>query len=92
MAAKKTVFLSSVSTGLEAYREAVYHAIEKMEGYHCVRMEDFGARDRDSKELCRIKAAECDLFVGIAGQRYGSCPTGARQAALRGSSAAAANR
>ena len=37
-------------------------------------MEDFGARARDSEAVCREKVKECDVFVGILGHRYGSCP------------------
>jgi hypothetical protein len=70
----KIVFLSSAARGLEEYREAVYHAIERIDGYHCVRMEDFGARELESAEFCSKRAAECDIFVGIVGQRYGSSP------------------
>jgi hypothetical protein len=70
----KTVFLSSIARGLEEYREAVYRAIERLDGYHCVRMEDFGARGLESAKFCAQKAAECDVFVGLVGQRYGSSP------------------
>jgi hypothetical protein len=70
----KTVFLSSVARGLEEYREAVYKAIERLSGYHCVRMEDFGAQPEDPVAICSKRAASCDVFVGIAGQRYGSSP------------------
>jgi hypothetical protein len=70
----KTVFLSSAALGLEEYREAVYHAIERLDGYHCVRMEDFGARELESAKFCARRVAECDVFVGLVGQRYGSSP------------------
>jgi hypothetical protein len=70
----KTVFLSSVARGLEEYRDAVYREIERLDGYHCVRMEDFGARDLDSAKFCAQRAAACDIFVGLVGQRYGSSP------------------
>src|SRR5580700_2836524 len=70
----RTVFLSSVAQGLEEYREAVYRAIERLDGYHCVRMEDFGAREIESAKFCAQRAAECDVFVGLVGQRYGSSP------------------
>lgn len=39
-------------------------------------MEDFGARNHSSEEVCRQKVVECDIFVGIVGHRYGSCPPG----------------
>jgi Domain of unknown function (DUF4062) len=67
-----TVFLSSVARGLEPYRQAVYKAINRLDGYKCVGMEDFGARDGMPLDTCLAKARECDIFVGIVGNRYGS--------------------
>ena len=75
----RTVFLSSTARDLAEYRQAVYDAIEGLDGYHCVRMENFGARDWDADEFCRAKVAECDLLVGIVGHLYGSCPEGKEQ-------------
>ena len=72
----RQVFLSSVATGLEEHRDAAYAAIEGLDGYHCVRMEDFGARDAASADLCREKVLSCDIFVGLVGPRYGSSPAG----------------
>jgi hypothetical protein len=72
----KKVFLSSVIEGLEPYRDAAYEAIKRLDEYYCVRMKDFGARDSSSEEICRQKVVECDIFVGIVGQRYRSCPLG----------------
>jgi len=72
----KTVFLSSTGRDLREYREAVYEAIHQMDGYHCYRMEDFGARDCRSEAFCRQKVRDCDVCVLIAGQLYGSCPEG----------------
>ena len=37
-----TVFLSSTAKDLQAHRDAAYHAVEGLDGFHCVRMEDFG--------------------------------------------------
>jgi hypothetical protein len=74
MAEIRTVFLSSTARDLAAYREAAYRAIHGLDGYHCVRMEDFGARDWDADEFCRNKVAACDLFVAIVGHLYGSSP------------------
>jgi hypothetical protein len=70
----KTVFLSSTAIDLATHREKVYRAIEGL-GYHCVRMEDFGARDTLSAEFCRQKIRECDLFVCLIGLCYGSTPS-----------------
>ncbi|MHC4854264.1 MAG: DUF4062 domain-containing protein [Planctomycetota bacterium] len=72
----KTVFLSSTTRDLTQYRDAAYKAIEGLDGYHCVRMEDFGARDWAADDFCRAKVAECDLFVGVVGHLYGSCAEG----------------
>jgi uncharacterized protein DUF4062/FHA domain-containing protein len=66
------VFLSSTARDLSECRELAYHAIEGLAGYHCVRMEDFGAWDIASDELCGQRVAACDLFVILAGPLYGS--------------------
>ncbi len=73
---RKTVFLSSVALGLDEYRDAAYRAIEGLDGYHCDRMEDFGARDAPPIEVCLKRVRSADIFVGLVGQRYGSCPPG----------------
>ena len=72
----KKVFLSSTSKDLAEYRDAAYKAIEGLDGYHCVRMEDFSAADNGAYNHCRIKISECQLFVGIIGHLYGSSPEG----------------
>jgi formylglycine-generating enzyme required for sulfatase activity len=69
---ERKVFLSSTFKDLVAYREAVYRAIQRMDDWRCVRMEDFGARDREADEFCQQKVAECHMFVGILGLLYGS--------------------
>jgi len=69
---ERKVFLSSTFKDLADYREAVYWAIQRMDDWRCVRMEDFGARDWEADEFCRKKVAECHLFVGILGLLYGS--------------------
>ena len=76
--AERKVFLSSTFKDLADYRQAVYRAIQRMDDWRCVRMEDFGARDWEADEFCRQKVAECHLFVGILGLLYGSVhkPTG----------------
>ncbi len=67
-----TIFLSSTSKDLTQCREAAYHAIEGLHGYHCVRMEDFGSWDEAPDDFCRAKVAECNVFICIAGPLYGS--------------------
>ena len=75
----KTAFLSSTAKDLAEYREAAYKAIEGLDDWHCVRMEDFGARDAMADEFCQEKVAECDVFVGIVGHCYGSSPEGSEK-------------
>jgi len=72
----KTAFLSSTAKDLAEYRQATYKAIEGLDDWHCVRMEDFGARDAMADEFCQEKVAECDVFVGIVGHCYGSSSKG----------------
>lgn len=72
----RKVFVSSTARDLTAYREAAYRAIERLDGFHGVRMEDFGARDAESDEFCRAKIAECDVAVFIVGLCHGSSPKG----------------
>jgi Domain of unknown function (DUF4062)/FHA domain len=67
-----TVFLSSVGKDLRKFRDAAYHAVEGLDGYHCVRMEDFGSWDIDPDDFCRSKVGQCDLFLCLAGPLYGS--------------------
>jgi HAMP domain-containing protein len=68
------VFLSSTSRDLAEYREAVHRAIDGLPGFQLVKMEDFGARDTSAKDLCARVVRDCDLFVGLTGHYYGSCP------------------
>ena len=75
----KTAFLSSTGADLRAYREAAFLAIQKLDGWKCIRMEDFGARDWDVDSFCRARAKECDLFVGIIGHRFGDGPQGTKE-------------
>ncbi|HYX24048.1 MAG TPA: DUF4062 domain-containing protein, partial [Thermoanaerobaculia bacterium] len=72
--AVRHVFLSSTAKDLGPYRDAVFRAISGLDGFHCVRMEDFGARDWEADDFCRAKVSECDVFVGLIGHLYGSSP------------------
>ena len=72
----RKVFLSSTWRDLHDYREAVFLALQACDDIRVVRMEDFGARDEMTDEFCRSKVAECDLFFGIVGHCFGSCPKG----------------
>jgi len=75
----RRVFLSSTARDLQEYRNAVFEAIQKCDGWHVVRMEDFGARAEMTDEFCRAKVAECNLFVGITAHYFGSSPKGSKK-------------
>jgi len=68
----RTVFLSSTTKDLSKHREVAYHAIESLQGYHCVRMEDFGSWDNSAVDFCMVTVYRCDIVVCIAGPLYGS--------------------
>ena len=74
--AVRKVFLSSTARDLGPYREAVSQAIARLDGFQCVRMEDFGARDWEADGFCRARVAECDVFVALIGHLFGSSPPG----------------
>jgi formylglycine-generating enzyme required for sulfatase activity len=60
-----------------------------MDGYQCIRMEDFGARDAEADPFCRARVAECDVFVGLVGFLYGSGPSGSEVSFTQGEHEAA---
>lgn len=71
------VFISSTSRDLSACRQAVFEAINQLDGFHAVRMEAFGARAASAGEFCPEKVADCQVAVLILGLCYGSSPDGA---------------
>jgi hypothetical protein len=42
-------------------------------------MEEFGARDQSSEQFCPEAVKACDIFIGVLGPDYGSCPRGSRK-------------
>jgi hypothetical protein len=72
----KKVFLSSTAKDLPEYREAVYRAVQELDDYKCVRMEDFGAQASSPIDHCRKAVGACDIFVGVVGPLHGSSPQG----------------
>lgn len=71
-----TVFLSSTSKDLDAYRAEIRKRITAIDFLKCVVMEDFGPQNAAAVEFCRKKAKECDFFVGVVGLRRGWEPEG----------------
>jgi tetratricopeptide (TPR) repeat protein len=70
------IFLSSTAQDLAPHREAVYERLRRVEFFHCVRQEDFGAQDSDALDFCCKKAQAADLFIGLIGMRRGWEPEG----------------
>jgi hypothetical protein len=69
------VFISSTSKDFEEYRAAVVELIHGFgDDYRCIVMNYFGAHTLKPADLCVTKVRECDLFIGILGHYYGSCP------------------
>ena len=76
---ERKIFLSSTAKDLARCREAAASAIEDLDGYKCIRMEKFGARDWEADAFCRDKVNDCHVFVCILGFLHGSSPPGAVQ-------------
>ncbi|HEY8210787.1 MAG TPA: SUMF1/EgtB/PvdO family nonheme iron enzyme [Myxococcaceae bacterium] len=76
MKALYRVFISSTYLDNVVRREEVVEAIQRTGQMVPVFMERFSADDRPTVEVCRSRAAECDLFVGIVAHRYGWEPPG----------------
>lgn len=70
------VFISSTYLDNATRRRDVLEAIARAGRMMAVCMERFTADDRPTLEVCRSRAAECDLFVGITAHRYGWEPEG----------------
>jgi len=69
----KSVFLSSTSRDLIAYRKAIEDVIQKM-ALEPIVMEDFLPTRDNPVQLCYEKVQQADLFVGIYAYRYGYIP------------------
>ena len=70
------VFLSSTAKDLADHRAAVHARLMKTGLFHCIRQEDFGARNASAVEHCRREAQKADLFVELIGLRRGWEPKG----------------
>ena len=69
-AADRTVFVSSVMTGMKAERRETARAIEAV-GAIPMLFEEFGGMDDDPEEAYLSKVASSDIYLGILGARYG---------------------
>ena len=65
------IFVSSTYTDLEPYRKAVWNTLGKLK-VGVSGMEIFGARSAEPLQTCVDEVMKCEVFVGIAGMRYGS--------------------
>jgi hypothetical protein len=64
------VFISSVITGFEAFREAAAGAVKAL-GYEVIRAEDFPASTKSPQVACLGGVREADLVLLVLGDRYG---------------------
>jgi len=64
------VFISSLISGYEPYREAVAEAVETL-GHQIVRAEDFPASPGTPQQACLAAVRESNVVVLLIGERYG---------------------
>ncbi|QZD86122.1 DUF4062 domain-containing protein [Qipengyuania psychrotolerans] len=64
------IFISSVISGFEQYRDAVDTAIRSL-GHEVIRAEEFPASDAPSRVACLSGVRDADLVVLLLGERYG---------------------
>ncbi len=65
------VFISSVITGYEHFRDAVAAAVESL-GHEVIRAEDFGASPGTPQQACLGGVREADVVALLVGARYGA--------------------
>jgi len=66
----KRVFISSVVSGFEEFRQAARRAVELM-GDRPIMSEDFGARPYSSEKACISEVEAADVYVAVLGEKYG---------------------
>lgn len=71
------VFISSVSQGFGAFREAAAEGVTVL-GHHAIRAEDFGASPDSPQQACLAGVRDADLTLLILGARYGSAQESGR--------------
>lgn len=67
------IFVSSTYRDLSNHREILRLALEKS-CYHFRGMEHFAAQQTPPLEVCLQELETCDVYVGIIGRLYGTCP------------------
>jgi hypothetical protein len=77
--ADRNVFLSSTGRDLWEYRQAALKVFDELDGYRCIHMEAFDARDAGAEEFCRSQVRASDLLVGIVGHIHGASPIGSER-------------
>ena len=70
---KVDIFVSSTYRDLSNHREILRIAIETS-GYRFRGMEHFAAQQTPPLDVCLNELEACDVYVGIIGRLYGSCP------------------
>jgi hypothetical protein len=64
------IFISSVITGYEGYRDATQQAVETL-GHEVIRAENFGASSASPRVACLSGVRQADLVILLVGRRYG---------------------
>jgi hypothetical protein len=70
------VYISSTYSDLRAYREALFRALQKLDGVEVLGMEYFAANDIPPLERCIQEVRRSDAVILIIGHRYGFIPEG----------------
>jgi Domain of unknown function (DUF4062) len=69
----ETIYIASTYEDLKDYREAVYHALRKLQ-HNVIAMEDYVATDQRPLNKCLDDIARCNIYIGIFAWRYGYIP------------------
>ena len=67
------LYISSTYEDLQDHCEAAYKALRRLR-HDVVAMEDYVATDERPLDACLADVAQCDVYVGIIGWRYGYVP------------------
>ena len=73
----RKAFVGSTYDDLKSHRAVVEASLEKS-GYEFNGMEHFAAEPRPPLDVCLEAVRRSDVFIGILGVKYGSCPPGQR--------------